>query len=137
MLKSILREIIGTNAPEPGPPQWLQQFGGEKRVLIVFADAEDDRAIRQYEMLRKAHLRLIEEDVEVFVIAGGGVFALFEGGYELDADDVRDSLQGPTPGEFGLIFIGRDGTVRLRSAEPRSAEEIFGAIAMVPRQKDA
>lgn len=64
MLKSIVHEIIGTPRREPELPQSLEQFRDRKRVLIIFADAQDDRALIQDEWLRKAHMRLIEEDVE-------------------------------------------------------------------------
>lgn len=134
MLKSIVHEIIGTPRREPDLPQSLEQFRDRKRVLIIFADAQDDRAVIQDEWLRRAHMRLIEEDVEVFIIAGGGAFALFDDDWELDADDIREQLQGPRSGEFGLILIGRDGTVKLRSSEPRTAEEIFEAFEILPKQ---
>ncbi|NKF31874.1 DUF4174 domain-containing protein, partial [Pseudomonas sp. BGM005] len=32
-----------------------------------------------------------------------------------------------------LILIGRDGTVKLRSSEPRTAEEIFEALDSLPK----
>lgn len=134
MLKSIVHEIMGAPRREPALPQSLEQFRDRKRVLIIFADAQDDRPIIQDEWLRKAQMRLIEEDVEVFTIAGGGVFALFDDGWELDADDIRTRLQGPPAGEFGLILIGRDGIVRLRSSEPQTAEEIFAAFETLPKQ---
>lgn len=134
MLKSIVHEIIGTPRREPELPQSLEPFRDSKRVLLIFADAQDDRAVIQDEWLRKAHMRLIEEDIEVFIIAGGGAFALFDDGWELDADDIRERLQGPPSGDFGLILISRDGTVKLRSSEPRTAEEIFEAFETLPKQ---
>lgn len=134
MLKSIVHEIIGAPRRAPALPQSLQQFRGRKRVLIIFADAQDDRALIQDEWLRKARMRLIEEDVEVFSIAGGGAFALSDDAWELDADDIRERLQGPPTGEFGLILIGRDGLVKLRSSEPRSAEDIFRAFEILPKK---
>ncbi|EJZ19582.1 DUF4174 domain-containing protein [Rhizobium sp. Pop5] len=133
MLKSIVHEIIGAPHREPELPRSLEQFRDSKRVLIIFADAQDDRPLIQDEWLRKAQMRLIEEDIEVFSIAGGGAFALFDDDWELDADDVRERLQGPPSGEFGLILIGRDGTVKLRSSEPRTAEEIFEALESLPK----
>lgn len=134
MLRSIVHEIIGTPRREPELPQSLERFRGSKRVLIVFADAQDDRPAIQDEWLRNAQMRLIEEDVEVFIIAGGGAFSLFDDGWELDADDIRERLQGPPYSEFGLILIGRDGTVKLRSSEPRTAEEIFAALDNLPKK---
>ncbi|MBB3133486.1 hypothetical protein FHS26_001190 [Rhizobium pisi] len=133
MLKSIVHEIIGTPRREPALPRSLEQFRDNKRVLIIFADAQDDRPLIQDEWLRKAQMRLIEEDIEVFTIAGGGAFALFDDDWELDADDIRERLQGPPSGEFGLILIGRDGTVKLRSSEPRTVEEIFKALDDLPK----
>ncbi len=127
MLRSILHEIMGTGVHEAGLPRSLEQFLGQKNVLIVFADAEDDRPIIQDELLRKSQMRLIEEDIEVFTIAGGGAFSLFEDGHDLDADDVRDELRGPLSGEFGLVLVGTDGKVKLRSSEPMSVEDISRA----------
>ncbi|WP_064694754.1 DUF4174 domain-containing protein [Rhizobium aegyptiacum] len=134
MLRSIVHEIIGAPRREPELPQSLEQFRDSKRVLIIFADAQDDRAAIQDEWLRSAHMRLIEEDVEVFIIAGGGAFSLFDDAWELDADDIRERLQGPPYSEFGLILIGRDGTVKLRSSEPRTVEEIFAALDKLPKK---
>jgi hypothetical protein len=132
MLKSFVREIMGT-APHKAPaPRCLRQFAGKKRVLLVFADAEDDRASRQDDLLRKAHMRFIEEDIEVFNVAGGGVFPLFDDPHDLDADELREDLDGPQPGEFGLILIDRDGKVKLRASEPMRPEEIIGALATMP-----
>ncbi|GAA3086904.1 hypothetical protein GCM10010520_36700 [Rhizobium viscosum] len=127
MLRSILHEIMGTGVREAHTPRSLEQFLGEKNVLIVFADAEDDRPIVQDELLRKSQMRLIEDDIEVFTIAGGGAFSLFEGGQDLDADELRDELQGPLSGEFGLVLVGTDGKVKMRSSEPMSVEEISRA----------
>ncbi|MBB3655298.1 hypothetical protein FHX15_000497 [Rhizobium sp. BK650] len=127
MLKSILHEIMGTSVREPHLPRSLEQFLGKKNVLIVFADTEDDRPIVQDELLRISQMRLIEDDIEVFTIAGGGAFSLFEDGYDLDVDEVREQLQGPLNGEFGLVLVGADGKVKLRSDKPMSAEEISRA----------
>jgi hypothetical protein len=132
MLKSIIREIMGPAPRAPVSPDCLKPFIGYKRLLIIFADADDDRAAVQDELLRTAHLRFIEEDIEVFSIAGGGVFPLFEGAYELDADDIRDGLEGPRPGEFGLVLLDRDGKVKLRSSEPMQPAEIIGALSSMP-----
>ncbi|TCU04973.1 DUF4174 domain-containing protein [Rhizobium sullae] len=132
MLKSIIREIMGPAPRAPVSPDCLKPFIGYKRLLIIFADADDDRAAVQDELLRTSHLRFIEEDIEVFSIAGGGVFPLFEGSYELDADDIRDGLEGPRPGEFGLVLLDRDGKVKLRSSEPMQPAEIIGALSSMP-----
>lgn len=132
MLKSFVREIMGTAPHKLPAPRCLRQFAGKKRVLLVFADAEDDRASRQDDLLRKAHMRFIEEDIEVFNVAGGGVFPLFDDPHDLDADELREDLDGPQPGEFGLILIDRDGKVKLRASEPMRPEEIIGALVTMP-----
>ncbi len=132
MLKSFVREIMGTAPHKLPAPRCLRQFAGKKRVLLVFADAEDDRASRQDDLLRKAHMRFIEEDIEVFNVAGGGVFPLFDDPHDLDADELREDLDGPQPGEFGLILIDRDGKVKLRASEPMRPEEIIGSLATMP-----
>jgi hypothetical protein len=132
MLKSFVREIMGPAPHAPAFPACLKQFIGRRRVLLIFSDADDDRAAVQVDLLRTAHLRFIEEDIEVFNVAGGGVFSLIEDDYDLDADEIRDDLEGPQPGEFGLILLDRDGKVKLRSKEPMRPEEIIGVLAAVP-----
>ncbi len=102
MLKSIIREIMGPAPRAPASPDCLKPFIGRKRVLIIFADADDDRATVQDELLRDAHLTFIENDIEVLSVAGGGVFPLFEGSDDLDADEIRDDLQGPPPANSAL-----------------------------------
>ena len=130
MLKSFVREIMGPGAQVS--PSCLKQFLGKKRVLLVFADAEDDRASTQDELLRTAHMRFIEEDIEVFNVAGGGVFPLFDDPHDLDADELREELHGPQPGEFGIILVDRDGKVKLRGKQPMRPEEIIGALSTMP-----
>ena len=132
MLKSIIREIMGPAPRAPAAPDCLRPFIGLKRVLIIFADADDDRAMVQDELLRRAHFSLIENDIEVLSIAGGGVFPTFEGSEDLDADEIRDDLQGPPPGEFGLLLLDRDGKVLLRSKEPDAGGGEIGALSSVP-----
>jgi hypothetical protein len=110
----------------------LKPFIGRKRVLIIFADANDDRATMQDESLQRAKFSLIENDIEVLNVAGGGVFPTFEEPEDLDADEIRDDLQGPQPGEFGLLLLDCDGTVLLRSKEPMSPEDIIGSLSSVP-----
>lgn len=132
MLKSIIREIMGPAPRAPAAPDCLKPFIGLKRVLIIFADADDDRALVQDEALRRAHFSLIENDIEVLSVAGGGVFPTFEETEDLDADEIRDDLQGPPPGEFGLLLLDCDGKILLRSKEPMSTEDIIGALSSVP-----
>jgi hypothetical protein len=60
------------------------------------------------------------------------VFPLFEGSDDLDADEIRDDLQGPSAGEFGVVLLDCDGKVLLHSKEPMRPEDIIGALASVP-----
>ncbi|WP_337267038.1 DUF4174 domain-containing protein [Oryzifoliimicrobium ureilyticus] len=134
MLKSIVHEILGGERPAQERPKCLAPLIGRKHTLLIFVDAEDDRAARQDAFLKNFQMQLIHEDIEVFRVAGGGVFPLFDASADLDADEIRDKLQGPEHGRFAVILLGYDGEPILRSYEPVDVETILTAIGQAPAE---
>jgi hypothetical protein len=99
---------------------------------VIFEGSSDDRPVRQEEELLHHEKNLIDREVTVLRVAGGGVFQLFEEPYELNADDIRRDLQGPADDEFEIVLVGRDGTTKLRSDAPLPAIVITGVIDRLP-----
>lgn len=133
MLKSIFREIAGFPVPASEPAPSLREFRNRCRVLALFEGSLDERPAVQEDLLRQENEALLKRDITVLRIAGGGVFQLFEEPYDLDADDIRRDLDGPSAEEFEVVLVGRDGAVKLRSREPLSCARLFAMIDGLPK----
>jgi len=53
---------------------------------------------------------------------------------EKAVEDIRGRL-GVRSGPFQVYLIGKDGTVKLRSAEPVPVKDIFGLIDSMPMRR--
>jgi hypothetical protein len=132
MLRSLFRQFAGTDDKLGDPCPSLASFRNRCNVLVIFEGSSDDRPVRQEEELLHHEKNLIDREVTVLRVAGGGVFQLFEEPYELNADDIRRDLQGPADDEFEIVLVGRDGTTKLRSDAPLPAIVITGVIDKRP-----
>jgi hypothetical protein len=110
----------------------LSQFQWKNRVLVIFSDEDNARAARQENMLLAERSGLDERDMVVLRLRGGAVSSLFGAGGNLDADAIRKDLSGPEAGEFAMILVGKDGTVKLRAPEPVSCSELFAIVDSMP-----
>lgn len=116
----------------------LDDYRGEKRPLVVFSPtAIDDRYEQQMQELLRNAIGVRERDlvaVEVIGVEPVRVDALSEP--EMSAVDLRDRFEAPEDG-FKVVLIGKDGTAKLESAEPVSAETLFETIDAMPmRQRE-
>ncbi len=110
----------------------LQQFQWKSRVLVIFADEDNSRAAGQENALLAERDGLDERDMVVLRLRAGMVFFLFGAGDGLDADAIRRDLDGPDAGEFAMVLLGKDGTVKLRATEPVASGELFAIIDGMP-----
>lgn len=110
----------------------LEQFQWKSRVLVIFADEDNARAARQENMLMAERAGLDQRDMVVVAVRGDMVAFLFGAGQNLKAEAIRSELDGPGIGEFAAILIGKDGTVKLRAAEPVAAGELFAMVDAMP-----
>ena len=62
----------------------------------------------------------------------GKVAPLFGSGERLSAAAIAKDVEGPKAGEFAAVLVGKDGTVKLRVAEPISADELFAILDSMP-----
>lgn len=134
MTKSILygaTKVDETNAAYAAAAS-LEQFQWKNRVFAIFSDTSNARAARQENQLLGDRAALGERDMVVLRVRGNEITALFGAGEDLDADKIRQDLQGPDVGEFAAVLVGKDGTVKLRVSEPIAAGELFALIDSMP-----
>lgn len=136
MMKSLVTEILGVPANQNGPAQALGQYQWKNRVLVVFSDTSNAKAARQENMLMTERSGLGERDMLVLRVRGGSVMPIYGSGVDLDADKIRHDIQGPEVGEFAVVLIGMDGSVKLKAGEPVSAAEIFTLVDSMPMRAD-
>jgi hypothetical protein len=132
MMKSLVTEILGVPANQNEGAQALGQYQWKNRVLVVFSDTSNAKAARQENMLLTERGELGERDMLVLRVRGGSVMPIYGSGVELDADRIRHDIQGPEAGEFAVVLIGKDGSVKLRAHEPVSPAEIFALVDSMP-----
>jgi hypothetical protein len=65
-------------------------------------------------------------------LRGDAVSFLFGSGQDIDGQAIRRDLDRPEDGDFAMVLIGKDGTVKLRAAEPVVADELFAIIDGMP-----
>jgi hypothetical protein len=113
----------------------LDALRWEKRVIVMLADGGDDPALAEQEArLRAAAADLAERDV-VLVTARGPVVSVDGNTDEAPtADELRDAYADSTSG-FQVVLVGKDGAVKLRSAEPVAAGDLFALIDTMPMRR--
>ncbi|WP_431323332.1 DUF4174 domain-containing protein [Rhizobium sp. YTU87027] len=133
MLKSLLKEIIGA------PPAILERcpsllpFRNKYHVLVLFEGAADDRPEIQENLLANQHDTLQSYEIALLRVAGGGVFTSLDNPADIDADELRNDLHGPSPEEFEAVLVDREGAVVLRSSNPVSLPYLLDLINGCPR----
>ena len=116
---------------------------GLSRILIVSAEEafppRDGSAAHQIAMIDPAGY--VERDLVILYAHTDGVWLVsFDDGSMasvLTADDPADMLTSydVAVGEFQAILVGKDGTEKLRSDAPLSADELFAVIDAMPMRQ--
>lgn len=102
----------------------------QRRVLVVVAPGATDPArAAQRNALRGWRRGAAERDVQVVEVIGDRV-----NGARDTAAVLRARLRLPRD-RFGVVLIGKDGTVALRSSEPVLVEALQGRIDAMPMRR--
>ena len=115
------------------PQPWQGLALDQCRVVVVLAGASDD-AMRdeQLRLLGEASAGLRERDMVVVEDVGGVV--TIDGVAQPEPIPLREAYDAP-PSGFQLLLIGKDGGVKLRSAELVATGELFALIDTMPMRR--
>lgn len=113
-------------------PDAAERRAANPRIVIVFAPRRDDaRLARQQALLRAATHALRDRDVHVIEVVGDTVAG---------AHDYAAALRqryAVARARFAVLLVGRDGGVKLRSAEAVPIERLNRTIDAMPmRQRE-
>jgi len=115
----------------------LEAFQWKNRIILVFAPSSNsDVYKRQMQEFEGEEDGVLDRDLLIF--------ELFEDGESRQGDTSLSERVAPRlrrqfevgEGEFLLVLIGKDGTVKLRSNHPVAAPKIFGLIDSMPMRQE-
>jgi hypothetical protein len=114
----------------------LEALRWKNRVLVLLGPDESDHSFRlQKQNLASNSEGALERDLVILEILEQGKSRI---GKQLlsekSVQNIRKKL-GVQTGPFQVLLIGKDGGVKLRSAEPVSAKDIFGLIDSMPMRR--
>ena len=114
----------------------LDALRWENRVLVLFSPTEFDPSFQmQKQDLTSGAEGVLGRDLMILEIlekgnSQAGNMLLSEKAVE----DIRMRL-GARSGAFEVLLIGKDGMVKLRSAEPVPVKDLFGRIDSMPMRR--
>lgn len=104
----------------------LESLRWRQRVMVIFAADKDDGKLKEQDRIVDSNTQgFAERDIKVFQLIGP----------DSKNQQLRDKLRVHGPG-FAVVLIGKDGYVKLRKAEPVSAEELFRLIDSMPMRRE-
>ncbi|MBA2443706.1 MAG: DUF4174 domain-containing protein [Rubrobacter sp.] len=114
----------------------LTPYRDTNRLLLIFAPSRtDERYDRQRQLLQGEDDGLADRDLVLLQLLGDGKG--FMQGNPVSPEEASGAREGfgVGDGEFAAVLVGKDGTEKLRSGEPVSAEELFGRIDEMPMHR--
>jgi hypothetical protein len=122
--------VIAAAAAVALAAQTVADLRWKRRVVVVTAPAVDDPALAaQRRVLARWRSGAAERDVTVVEIVGDGVAGVREPAIVLRRRYGFDARR------FGMVLVGKDGRIALRSAEPVLAEQLQGTIDAMPMRR--
>ncbi len=112
----------------------LSDLTWKKRVIIVFADADDQRLERQVKLLTDQRAELEERDLVVVSVINDEASITFGNEAKPDAAALRDEAD-VKKGSFQVVLVGKDGGIKLRSETVVPDVELFDVIDRMPMRQ--
>ena len=127
--------VLALSTTTPVLADFSNQYGWKHRPLLIFAPSgASPELVEQQQILSGQRQALRDRDMALIEVAGAKVRTRFGPEPGLQATELRRRFR-IEPGAFAVILVGKDGGVKLRSAEPVSAESVFGLIDGMPMRR--
>ena len=95
------------------------------RVVVIFAPGPEDKHLTQQKhIISRMGSGAAERDLAIVEILGPTA----------EADTMRCRLETPGSG-FQVVLVGKDGGVKLRSAQPLAADTLMNTIDAMPMRR--
>ena len=134
--RGLVMLALASSANADAAADFFETFEWHNRLLLVFApQADDPRLQRQDEVLAAVGAELDDRDMRIIHLRP-------------DAPVTVDGIAVATPtaaeiyrefdidaGEFAVLLIGKDGTLKMKKSEPPSINAVFDLIDSMPMRQ--
>jgi hypothetical protein len=114
----------------------LNEYRWKNRLVLIFAPSiEDSFYLKQKSEFKVKVAELIDRDIIMIELLEAGISTIAE----IPLNNEQQSFlrkKFEVIDDFVFILIGKDGTVKLRSQEPVSSEDLFSLIDSMPMRKE-
>lgn len=137
MKKTIIASAVAlacAAATQASAMDQLGKYEWKNRVLVLFGGSGDQKLAQQVEILRDKKSDLADRDMVVFTVIGDSVRPVYGDASGVDARKLREAAD-VKGNKFQAVLIGKDGSVKLRSANVVTDANMFGLIDRMPMRK--
>jgi hypothetical protein len=112
----------------------LSKYEWKNRVVVLFGDPQDDRLVRQIDILTSRPDEISDRDMVILHVDGDDVRSIFGDAALVNARQLRKEadINGD---EFKALLVGKDGGIKLASAEVITDEKLFSLIDQMPMRR--
>jgi hypothetical protein len=112
----------------------LSKYEWKNRVVVLFGDPQDDRLVRQVDILTSRPDEISDRDMVILHVDGDDVRSIFGDAALVNARQLREEadINGD---EFKALLVGKDGGIKLASAEVITDEKLFSLIDQMPMRR--
>jgi hypothetical protein len=112
----------------------LSKYEWKNRVVVLFGDPQDDRLVRQIDILTSRPDEISDRDMVILHVDGDDVRWIFGDAALVNARQLRKEadINGD---EFKALLVGKDGGIKLASAEVITDEKLFSLIDQMPMRR--
>lgn len=111
----------------------LSALRWNKRVVIVFGEADDPRMGRQIRLFEQNKADLSDRDMVLIRVSGDAAEVVY--GDEVQPDAQRLRAEAGVRTGFAVVLVGKDGGVKARHDDVVAEDEIFGLIDSMPMRR--
>jgi len=112
-----------------------EDYAWKSRVLIVYAPDDDAPELAgQRTLLSGDTDAMRERDLVLIEVVGDAIKAVPGPSPDTPAAELR-ARHGISPDQFGLVLVGKDTGVKLRSDTPVASSDIFSLIDAMPMRR--
>ena len=112
----------------------LATYTWKNRVLVLFGAEKDPKLVEQLKLLRDRTDELTDRDMVILRVSGDSVVAIHGSAAGINAAKLAAEA-GVKGAGFEAVLIGKDGGIKLRSAEVVSDKDLFGLIDSMPMRR--
>ena len=131
----IVLMLAATSAQAIDAARLMPELVWQKRVLLIFAANQDGADYRQQQTLLKTVADgLIDRDMAVIRVFSDNHLVIDLQSYDQSVASFHQHF-AVAPGEFRVILVGKDGTIKLDRDSAVSDDDLFSLIDSMPMRR--